>query len=231
MAVLRVQTAKAGTAAPNVSSLAAIFGSNVAAGNLLIAIVRVASSGVVSSVTDSQGNTWTLRASNVGVDPKLYLYSAVAGASSANTVTATFSTTANFRWLFCVEYAGADAFDVADDKNGTNATDLVSDPFSTTAAGVVVLAGSQNGFAVYTAGADFTIVDGSIGSGTSFFGGVEERITSGSLSSYTGHLTSNVGAGLNYVTVTAAFTAAAGGHPAMRRFGRSPIGVEGVRVY
>lgn len=194
MMVVRVTTAKIEPATTAQSSIAtASFVATT--GNLIVVVVRCGTNGLVSSVTDTAGNTYVEAISSTGQDPKIFIYYAknITG-HATNVVTVNFSPSAEFSWACAVQYSGLDTVspvDAIDVKTGTGVSDLVSDPFSTAREGVVVLGASQATFTTYTAGADFTLIDGAIGNNVGDnFGGVEERITTGSLSSYTAHITS-----------------------------------------
>ena len=57
----------------------------------------------------------------------------------------------------------------------------------------LVLGASQPAFATYSAGTDFTLIDGTLGSGGNI-GGAEDYIPAGTLSSYVAHITSDASA-------------------------------------
>lgn len=200
MAITRVQTATAGVgSSPTVTTLAPVFASSVTAGNVLVVIVRDgvgSGGGAVESVTDSLGTEYHITTGTATSAPVLYIYKGVAPRSGANTVTVTYGLDAATRWVFAIEYAGVPSTPIADvaaTLAGGGPTDLVSAPFSTTAPSVVIAAATQNGVATYTAGTDFTLLDGTLGGGGADLGGVEDYITSGPLTNYTAHMTSDSG--------------------------------------
>ena len=82
------------------------FPSNVTAGNLLVALIWTQSgSAITSSVTDTQGNTWTKA---IGPTQRRQLWYTVAGSSGANTIT--YSGTATFMTMTAIaEYSGNSA--------------------------------------------------------------------------------------------------------------------------
>lgn len=90
---------------------AVAFGSNVASGNLLVAVVIIesGSGATVSSVTDTQGNSYSAVAAqiNSGTSLGIRVYYTTAGSSAANTVTAVVSSGGVH--LGIVEYSGATA--------------------------------------------------------------------------------------------------------------------------
>lgn len=188
------------------------------AGNTIVLIIRANDAGVaMTSVLDTALNTYTLVDSSTATDPSMFMYVAknITG-NAVNVVTATFTAGHPYLWIYAIEYSGLHAttpVDTQDHKTGTGVTDLVTNAFSTAQASEVVLVGaSQNDFAVYTAGTDFSLIDGSIGAGA--YGGLEEYITSGTLTTHTAHITSTKTA--QYTTVTGAFKAAAGGATPVR---------------
>ena len=137
-------TAIAGT------SLSLAYASNVVSGDLLIAVCGTGSLGAnnLSSVTDSQGNLWTVVASRASIDSPLSVSIAwaVAGATGANTVTATFFAPAGSMDLIIAEYMGATGW--AFDKKNTNFAGVPPDTTSTgsittTVANEVLIVGSS----------------------------------------------------------------------------------------
>jgi hypothetical protein len=217
VAISRVQFAQGGTNGTSVGVVAtANFGSSVTSGNLIVVGVRTRDTNAIDSITDTLGTTYTLRVSaNIGNDPGLRIYSGVPGSSGTNAVTVDFTQNDSYRWVFAIEYSpgGADwsdPYDTGDAETGTGVTDLVSGAISTAQAEeVVVLFATQGALTSYTAGTDFTLIDGTIGGEGQDFGGAEEYITSGTLSSYTAHITS--GSTNGYTIAVAAFKTAGGG--------------------
>lgn len=218
-AIARVQTTKlasprvAGDGAGNMTT--PTFGSNTTTGNTIVVAIRCAgingvteTPGTPSGVTDSAGNTYTLRVSDVTQDPNMFIYSCdnITGGASV-TVTAAMPDPDNFAWIAAVEYSGlatSSALDTTDHKTGTGVTDIVGNAITAAQASELVFcAVSQNNVTTYTAGTDFTLIDGAICSA----GGIQEYLTSGTLSSYVPHITSGVTN--NYTLVTASFKAPA----------------------
>jgi len=198
VAIVPVNTAKAEPASePGQASI--VTGTFAAtSGNLIVVFIRIGGTGAFSSITDTAGNTYTLAISDTSRDPNLLCYYAknITG-HATNAVTVNFSPSALYSWVFAAQYSGLDTsspLDVTEAKLGTGVTDIVADAITTAQDNEVVLAAvSQNNFTNYTAGADFTLVDGGIGdSGGNNFGGVQQRITSAVLSSYVTHITSGV---------------------------------------
>lgn len=210
--IARVQVATAASGATAVDTLAPVFSSAVTAGNLLaIALRRNVFSNPDPVVTDSLGTVYTRGPwqAATGVDPKLWWFYGIAPASGANTVTVVWDSPEAYSWVCALEYAGLPGATLdgpgCDDQLGTGVTDLVTGAVTpSVASGLLLMAVSQNNFATYTAGADFTLIDGSIGDGD-LFGGVQERIVSTSLSGYVAHMTSTITA--DYTAVLAMFKA------------------------
>lgn len=217
MAIVRVQVIKGG--GPGTSSLpvTALFGSSVTSGNTVIVIARNGNVGASFSVTDTFGSTYTNIATYSAADPNMAIWYAVMGSSGSNTISLnlTGGSGSDYTWVYAIEVSGLSAtpFDTGNIKHAAAATtDLTTDAFSTAQASEYVVVGvSQSNLATYSAGTDFTLVDGTIESaaGGHNFGGVEEYITSGTLSSYSAHITSNDTA--SDTIAWAAFKAAAAG--------------------
>ena len=211
MAISRVQSTKAGVGSGSTATtLSPAFSGNVTAGNMLVVVVRAGAFTPSSTptVSDSRGTVYALAAATTSTnqDPKLWLFHGLAPSTGANTVSVTFPDDRGYRWVYALEYSGAHGLDVAHGKHTSpGSTSLVSNAFSTVAAeSLVLLAASQNNFGTYTAGTSFTLVDGSIGAGSEFFGGVEEYITSSALTNYTAGITSSISN--QYGLVLAAFS-------------------------
>lgn len=131
------------------------FASNVVSGNLLTArIVWQGAAGItLNSVTDTQGNTWTIHGSTLQRQPTLTQYmqiaSCIAGSSAACTVTATLSS-GTAKAIAIDEWnnsAGGLVFDVGSANSGVGST-LNSGSATTTAA---------NGFGIGMCAADASL--------------------------------------------------------------------------
>jgi hypothetical protein len=201
---------------PDLALTTSDFSSSVASGNLIIVGVRgytsVQALGL-TSITDTLGTSYTQVLADTTQDPFLWVYYGVLSSSGTNAVTATFSSTGQnpiYGWVAALEYSGqaTSPYDASVHGNGTGTTDCIIGGLTTTAAGVVVAFVSQNSAQAYTVGADYTLRDGNIGGASLDFGGVEDYITSGNLSSYTSHIASD--GSTNYTMAAAAFKAAGG---------------------
>lgn len=209
--ISRVQTAQAGGDGSQGTSIAPVFGSNVVAGNYGIVCTRNGGN-TLTGITDSLSTTYTQVGSiSAGADT-IWMHYGKFPSSGANTVTAAFSAT-SYVWVFALEVSGLAAssvLDTFDTQGPSGTTDLTTDPITTSQAEeYLLLCASQTSLATYTAGADFTLVDGTIPTNAENFGGVEERILSSTLSSYTPHFTSSNTT--SAIVIAAAFKGAGGG--------------------
>lgn len=166
MAVTFVQ--RSGSKAASSSTVDATYGSAVASGNLLIALVHWGGSGQsLNSVTDSAGNTWTLIAgtyASVSATHFTYMRSQIAyttsGSVATPTVTATFSSAPSFVWIDIYE-ATAGQLDVYATATGNSATPT-SGSVTASADSFAVAGGNlDNGFGFgsgwFTAGSGWTL--------------------------------------------------------------------------
>ncbi len=214
-AITRAQYKYGGTGSSSATTVATgNFAGSVTSGNLIVVFVRAAN-GIPTGVTDTLGNTYTNHDDDTGVDPNMSVWSAVSTSSGTNSVTGTWSGTGNYRFVVAVEYApGANVWsatagtrlDVAGSRQGASgSTDLTTSAFSTAQAeSVVVVTASQPSLNGYSAGTDFTLIEGSLGNGAgSNYGAIEEYITGGTLSSYTAHI--NGSSSASYVIQWAVF--------------------------
>jgi hypothetical protein len=98
----------AATQGSAVTSVSAQFPSANAAGNLIIAFVRMSSTSQTVTVTDTAGNTYTDAVSQVQtVDGhQVHIFYAKNINGGANVVTASFSATNNHPWIALYEYSG-----------------------------------------------------------------------------------------------------------------------------
>src|SRR6188472_104362 len=104
---IRLQVASGGGDGVQASPVNAVFGSNVAVGNLLAVAVRDTNLNAVT-LSDTLGTTYALAVSNTAQDPNLGLWYGIAPSSGANTVSATWGAQPTaFPWVYAVEYAGS----------------------------------------------------------------------------------------------------------------------------
>lgn len=128
MAITLVQSNNANPG--TVSSTTLAYSSNVAAGNTLLAFVRLGSNTVsVSSITDTLGNTWTLvkrqQHASSQVTSEIWKCENITS-GGANTLSFTFSGSSTLVQLYIAEvnsstgYAGEDQKNSADQASGTS---------------------------------------------------------------------------------------------------------------
>ena len=212
MAITRVQ--KTYTADVNTGTSLASASITTTTGNTVVIMTRISGLGgnsAVSGISDGT-NTYTVASANNTSDPNMEVWTAVNITGVTGAITVTWATTKTYRWIYVVEYSGVSTTPV--DVSGANltssATDLVTSAFSAAESGEVVVVGaSQNALATYTAGTDFTLLEGSITNSAQAYGGTEEYITTTQLSSYTAHITSSQAAQYGIVWVLLKPSAAA----------------------
>lgn len=113
------------TAAPNNSnSLSLAFKNKTVAGNLILVAIDFMKSVPLSSLSDSQGNTWTqvgtqLNSPN-GIGSRIYYANNIKGGS--DTVTVTLSGTSTYLEMYLTEYAGLNQANPIDAQTGTTGT-------------------------------------------------------------------------------------------------------------
>lgn len=136
------------------------FTSNVVANNLLVVGIVVGNGQTVSSITDSQNNSYT-QAGVYETDPQLSIYYAVASSSAANTVTATLTGTPTSQmWIYEVNgHAGTNTASVTA-TGSTTSISTANVSFSSAVLFAVFRSAAANGF---TAGTGFTLSSNSNG--------------------------------------------------------------------
>jgi hypothetical protein len=145
------------TQATSASTILASFPSNNTAGNLLIMVFRVNAAVTVTSVTDSQGNTWIVSPDgNISTTGETYnFWYAQNCKAGANTVTLVIS--ASDGTTMCIgEYSGvatSGALDGHAAAAGTSSGNITT----TTAGDLLIGYGANNTGTVFVAGAGYTI--------------------------------------------------------------------------
>ncbi len=188
MAITRVQVKSGGgDGAVSAPLTTGDFASSCTSGNYIIVCIRESGVLHVSTVTDTLGHTYDLAVKDETQDPFIYIYYKKLTSSGTNAVSATGDISDfAYPYIFAIEVSGlaaASALDQTDHKTGSGVTDCVSNSITTTQADeYVVMAIAQQSFNVYTAGSGYTLVDGTIPTNPNDFGGVQERITSGTIS-------------------------------------------------
>lgn len=156
-----IQSAQAAQA--SVGSIAASFGSSVTTGNLLVVTLAFFGSGNFSSttVTDTQGNTYSKSVDSDSGNLHVSIWAAVAGSSGSNTITCTPNIGNRDLDLIIAEYGGG--YSATPDASAivTNpALAPVTVPtLTTTAANDLIAFGAYDGSvkATFSVSADFTI--------------------------------------------------------------------------
>jgi hypothetical protein len=134
-------------------SAAEAFTSNVTAGNQLFASINTTTNVTLNSVTDSQGNTWSIDAGPIAYGSGLgYAWFAHAenAAAGATTVTANLASSTNTGiQIYEVSGLGASSFDAAYSTSGS--TSAVSNPFTPTRQPAFAMAILESNNANFTA--------------------------------------------------------------------------------
>ena len=189
--------ATANSAAGSIVSFPLAFSANTTAGNLLLAAFDYSSGASPSSVTDSQGNTFTplgnpLRSPG-GTLSRVYYAKNIRG--GADTVTVTFSTASNGIELYLTEYTGIDPNNPIDAlASASGSAGAVSSGNATTTVAGDVIFGFCIGDWVCTAGSGFA-------ARSSFHGNLVEDKLAGSAGSYAATGTANNGWSMQMVAL------------------------------
>jgi hypothetical protein len=149
-----------------VTSVSQSFATANAAGNLIVAFVRMSSTTQTVQLTDSAGNTYTDAVGQVQSTDghQIHIFYAKNIAGGANTVTATFSATNNFPWLAIYEYSGLNAsapLDKVASSQGSAASVSSGATATTTSNNELVFAGvglPASSTRTATAGSGFTML-------------------------------------------------------------------------
>jgi hypothetical protein len=183
MGIARVQAPALSQNAATATTITNTFGSNVTAGNLLVAVCGGGTS--VTHTVTSPGATWVKVAefTETGSPQVFSLHYAANSPGGATTVTCTYSATSPFRGLIIAEYSGAavsGALDVNTTGLETAATTTPTDnAMVTTADGDLIVSALafRNATSPISAGAGYTL----IAADTSLISdiGAEDRIQSG----------------------------------------------------
>jgi hypothetical protein len=205
MAISRIQTVEKGTGGSGSDPITTgNFGSSVTSGNLIVVCIRT-NAVAVAGVTDTVGTTYAQADTYNALNPPAYVFWGAAGGSGTNAVTVDLSASSNYTWILAAEYSPAGAWSEDTSVNGRMGsadTDIAASAITTTQAEelIVMMASSTTVF-TSSAGTDFTLVAGDVAVGETGFalGGVQQRITSGTLSSYVAHMTASASAQCNYV--------------------------------
>jgi len=141
--ILLVQSANA--EGSGVSSISQAFPNPNAAGNLIVALVRMSTTSQTVGVSDSSGNVYQDAVSQIQSDDghQIHIFYAANVHSGVNTVTANFSGVNNHPWLALFEYSGVaaqNALDVTSAAQGSGTIASSANPVQPRAAGELVFA-------------------------------------------------------------------------------------------
>lgn len=200
-----------------VGSITVPYLSNVTSTNLSIVIVRNWNGGAaVLNVQDTRGTSY-VNVCGVPVgspDVSLYLYAGSIPTTGANTVTVNFASSATvYAWVQVIEvsFNGATAsLSTAHRRDAVPAALVQSSlPFTTAGPAYVIMAASMGDVTTYSVGSDtaahaWTLLNGTLGSGGSTYGGSQEYVTTGVLDNVTVSINSSA-ATQPYAVVLAAF--------------------------
>ena len=172
------------TEGSGVSSLSQSFSSPNAAGNLVIAFVRMSTMSQTLRVTDSLGNVYKEAVSQVQADDghQIHIFYAANVLPGANTVTSTFSNFNNHPWLAIFEYSGLarnNPLDVTSSAQGSSAFPASEHTPQTQAANELLFAGvglPSSSSVAMTAGPG-SLVESQDRNTPGSRGGVEDQIT------------------------------------------------------
>jgi hypothetical protein len=159
------------------ASASLAYGSNNAAGNTLVAMVRVTNPSGAIIIADTQGNAWTSRQQVTNGTSTMVWFDAIGGKAGANTVTVSQSSSSAFLELCIAEYSNVTAFDQQASTTGSGSTGTT--PSINLATGNELVIGwfsneTQNSLS-FTAGSGFTLRNNSAGNVV-----FEESVASGS---------------------------------------------------
>jgi len=143
-----------------VTSVNLPYVSNVVAGDLLICVVRGAGTLTGITITDSQGNTWHNCTFHAVTGLSLQISYAIAGSSSANTVTVTPNASSALR-IAIFEYSGAATSSPLDVENnnqtGSSTAPAAAPVTPVNASSLVIGAAAVASLVTFTAGTNFTL--------------------------------------------------------------------------
>lgn len=159
-----VQQAKVENNTPSAASISKSFPTSNDSGDLLLAVVAYQGTGT-SSISDTNGNTWTRIASSTyaAYTSTVALYAALNSQTGVNTTTASFTAGSTYTSLFLYEYRGA-AISTSSDAWGfqiqPSSTSPVSPSVNPTSSVELLFGIDDNAYpstAVFSPGAGYTI--------------------------------------------------------------------------
>ncbi len=190
-----------------VGSLSLAFPSGNSAGNLIVAFVRMSTTGQTLQVTDSLGNIYTDAVSQAQTTDghQIHLFYAKNVSAGANTVAASFSGTNNHPWMAVFEYRGLSTTAPLDRVNkaqggGTTANTGLTAATSTPNELIFAGAGFQNNYSgTVSAGGSYALQQQDTGTSRA----VNESAIVSSKASFAG--TFSLNPGTNWSAVIATF--------------------------
>ena len=175
MPIARVNntTANNSTSSTTIAAAAA----NHTGGNLLVVMLKWEGNVALSSVTDTAGNTYTLKTRSNGTTYSTQIaYAWNITGNAANVVTATWAAAVTWKVISVEQYSGAataaDPFAAESVAGGTGTAVDAGNVTTTVADAVICVVASDLNSATWTAGASFTIINSGLGGDT----GTEDRI-------------------------------------------------------
>jgi hypothetical protein len=197
--IARVQFAYGANGGVNVNPQTATFSGNVTAGNMVVVFTRtqVSPPNGLANVTGGATGTETLFATHLlpgSNSPQLGIFSTVVASTGPYTVNCNFNTVSFWQWCAAIEYSPGEGaiwnsdpatrYKTDSDGTRTYTVDLTTPLIGTTSGGILLMAASQPQPATFSAGADFTLITGTINVSGQNFGGIQEFITSDPLVAY-----------------------------------------------
>ena len=181
--------AVANWASGSASSFSLSFPANTTAGNLILVGLDFTSSATFSSITDSQGNTFSEVGNQLispgGIRTRVYYANNIKG--GADTVTVNLSGTSSYIEVYLTEYSGVNQATPIDAQAGASGTaGAVSSGNATTTVAGDMIYGFCLGDSVCTVGSGFT-------SRSTFNGNLVEDMTAGNAGAYAATGSANSG--------------------------------------
>jgi hypothetical protein len=176
------------------TTIAPVFGSNVTANNLIIVATRGFTT--AATITDTRGTAYAVATTSSGAEI-MRIYYGVIPTTGANTVTTTWTgPNTDWTWVCAVEVSGLATANVLDWAGFTltTGTSNMQLPGITTTQNeeYVFVAATQENIGTYTAGTNFSLVKGDIGTNPNYYGGIEDRVTTSTLTNYSAPIISSI---------------------------------------
>lgn len=209
------------------------YAANVGSNTLLIACIHLPSSATVVGITDTLGNTWAAAVSKQGTGSgagtaiNASIWFAYCATGGANTITCDWSGASSAQ-VDITEYSGFTGGVTA--VHETNFSETLTSPvrggsITTTDAGVVICTISfGTAFSVTGRSAGWNaLTNGTRRDSQYYLAAASGETTDGTVTCAANEASTGV--------IATFYTAAGAGQPTMRRLGRQPFGLSGVRIY